>query len=114
MIGIVDRPEVGETNGLANGAAYHNARHAKGAPRKVYWTERGLRVTRLRLLSDPGYPVWDVSYCHGRIGDEDVDMELPFSELTKGRVQKEIVAAAIRDKVYAKGLGILSAISTLC
>ena len=36
----------------------------------VYWTEPGLRVVRLRLLSDPGYPEWDVSYCHGYVGDE--------------------------------------------
>lgn len=23
------------------------------------------RITRIRLLSDPGYPFWDVSYVHG-------------------------------------------------
>lgn len=102
-----------ETNGLVNGQSYHDARHAKGTPRRVPWTAAGLRVTRLRLLSDPGYPYWDVSYCHGRIGKEDVDVELPFSELPKRGMTRAIVDAAIRDKVYARGLGILDAISTL-
>src|SRR5262245_38576752 len=27
------------------------------------------RVTRLRLVTDPGFPLWDVSYCYGRLKD---------------------------------------------
>lgn len=101
-----------ETAGLSNPDEYHKNVTYR-IQRKVDWTEPGLRITRLRLISDPGHPTWSVSYCHGRIGDEPVDVELPFSELTKRRVSQEIVEHAKQDGVYAKGLGILDAISTL-
>jgi hypothetical protein len=105
-----DRPDIGEMNGLVNGLDYHNSRNAT---RKVCWTTPGLRVTRLRLLSDPGYPAWDVSYCHGRIGNEDVDVELPFSDLPKSGYRRAIVQHAIRDGVHAQRMGLLENISTL-
>lgn len=47
----VDRPDVGEVNGLVNGQAYHAQ---VGGVEEVYWTEPGLKITRFRLLSDPG------------------------------------------------------------
>jgi hypothetical protein len=59
---------------------YHDQFH--GA-REVDWSEPGLYVTRFRIVSDPGHPAWDVSYCHGRIGDEPVRVRLPFSQLAK-------------------------------
>jgi hypothetical protein len=101
-----------ELNGLENGQEYHDQ---YGDAREVYWTEPGLRVTRLRLITDPGFPVWDVSYCHGRIGDEPVRVELPFSQLPRRGMRRAIVEAAKADKVYATGLGILdpTVISTL-
>lgn len=112
----VDRPAIGEVNGLADGLAYHNARHAAGPVRRVDWTEPHLRVTRLRLLSDPGFGWWDVSYCHGILAHtgENVDVELPFDQLPKRGFKREIVKWAKHDGVYAHGLGILSNISTLC
>jgi hypothetical protein len=82
----------------------------------VDWSDPDLkRVTRLRLLSDPGFPMWDVSYCFGEMKDgRCVRVQLPFDQLPKGgKLQKTIVEYAKRDKVYAKGLGILDAISTL-
>lgn len=106
-----DRPDVGESNGLVNGQAYHAER---GNARKVSWNTPGLKVTRLRLLSDPGYHSWDVSYCHGMIGDEHVDVELPFSDLPKRGWKAAIIEEAKRDGVFAKGLGILDNVSTLC
>lgn len=58
-----DRPAVGEVNGLVDGIAYHGTRHAQeGGIETVDWTEPGLEITRLRLLSDPGFPLLDVSY----------------------------------------------------
>jgi len=73
------------------------------------------RIERLRLLSDPGYPAWDVSYCYGRThrGDK-VIVILPFSELPKRNMRGAIVAHARKAGVYAKRLGIFEAISTLC
>lgn len=80
------------------------------------WGDRRLaRITRLRLLSDPGHPFWGVSYVHG----EDVDgnprrVRVPFDRLPKRGMRRAIVEEAKRDGVFAKGLGIFDAISTLC
>lgn len=82
--------------------------------RTVPWDTPGLRVHRLRLLSDPGLPWWDVSYCHGNIGNEQVEVDLPFNQLPKRGMRAAIVKYAKRYNVFAKGLGILDNISTLC
>ena len=88
---------------------------ARTITRTVPWTTPGLKVWRLRLLSDPGFPAWDVSYCHGTLPDgEHVKVDLPFSQLPKRGFKRAIVAAAKRDKVFASGMGILDNISTLC
>jgi hypothetical protein len=101
-----------ETNGLTNGTEYHKAR-TNNHGGSVDWTTKGLKVTRLRLLSDPGYPAWDVSYCHGELDGQDVDVILPFNQLPKKGMIAAILKHAQRAGVYAKGLGILSNISTL-
>ena len=103
---------VNETNGLQNPQAYH-AEVTHKIERTVDWTEPGLRITRLRLLTDPGFPVYDVSYCHGHIGDEPVRVRLPFFQLPKRGMMREIIRHAKRDRVYAKGIGIFDALSTL-
>jgi hypothetical protein len=110
---LVDRPEVGESNGLVNGPAYHAD---YSFARTVDWTEQHLRITRLRLLSDRGFPAWDVSYCHGVLchTGELVRVSLPFSQLPKRGFKRAIVEHAKRDGLYAHGLGVLSNISTLC
>lgn len=116
---MLQHPLVNETNGLINGLAYHASR-ADQAPKTVDWTAKGLTITRLRLLSDPGFPAWDVSYCHGEIDGHPVDVELPFDQLSKRRgpngpsLAAQIVEFAKADRVNAKRLGILDAISTLC
>ena len=111
MTDLVDRRDVGEVNGLVDGPAYHRERNCVGT---VPWNTKGLRVTRLRLLSDPGLPWWDVSYCHGRLDGEDVDVELPFDQLPKFKMRTAIVNYAKKEGVFARGLGILDNISTLC
>jgi hypothetical protein len=112
---LVNRPAVGEINGLpeGQGQAYHDQ---WANARTVDWSEPHLRVTRLRLLSDPGLPFWDVSYCHGTLchTGEYVHVELPFSQLPKRGFRGVIVQHAKRDGLYAHGLGVLSNISTLC
>jgi hypothetical protein len=108
----VDRNIYGtiETNGLVDGAAYHA--EERGVR---YWTEPGLKITRLRLLSDPGYPAWDVSYCHGMLEDGTlVDVLLPFSQVPKGKRFTFIRRMARRDGLNPDTLGILDCMSTLC
>lgn len=101
-----------EVNGLEDPSAYHEA-VTNRITRWVPWTEPNLHIIRLRLLSDPGSPAWDVSYCHGMIGGEPVRVILPFDQLPKSYCRCRIVEYAKRDGIYAKGLGIFNAIS-LC
>ena len=111
MTATINRPAIGETNGLVNGLSYHRQFNAT---RCVDWTTKGLKVTRFRIVSDPGFPFWDVSYCHGTLNGEDVRVSLPFFQLPKKGLISFIITAAKKDKVYAKGLGILDNISSLC
>lgn len=103
-----------EPNPEFDPTTYHHERFAQeGGIEDVYWTTPGLRVTRLRLLSDPGFPWWDVSYCHGVLDGRHVRALLPFDQLPKGGVSGTIVQWGKVDGVYARGLGILDCISTL-
>lgn len=79
----------------------------------VCWTTPGLRVTRLRLLSDPGFPWWDVSYCHGMLDGKPVNVALPFDQLPRRGARRAIVTYAKKADVFAQRLGILTNISTL-
>lgn len=107
-----------ETNSLGNfqeASSYHRwnteNQHELG---QVLWTHPGLKITRLRLLTDPGFPFWDVSYCHDLLDGKHVRVLLPFSQLRRKNISAQIIEYAKRDKVYAKGVGILDCISTLC
>lgn len=100
-----------ESNPLPAG---HHENYKRATTRQVDWSTRGLKITRLRLLTDPGFPMYDVSYCHGMIGEEYVIVQLPFSQLTKRKWKSEIIEWAKREGVYAKGLGIFENVSVLC
>jgi hypothetical protein len=105
-------PYAGEVNGLGDFAKeYHDIDRSL----TLHWDDPRLaRITRLRLLSDPGFPYWDISYCHGETKDGVAcTVTLPFDQLPKRGYKHAIVTAAQKDKVYAKGLGIFDAISTL-
>ncbi len=116
MSGYLSTPYNGETNGLIDAKAYHEEFSSKiDYTRVIDWTDSRLaKIVRLRLLSDPGYPAWDVSYCHGVLKDgTPVRVQLPFDQLPKRKINETIIAHAKRDKVFAKGLNIFNAISTL-
>lgn len=104
-------PKPHETNPIPDG--FHDE-FTRKAERKVYWTADNLEIVRLRLLSDPFYGAWDVSYCYGRIDGEPVEVSLPFQLLPKRGFRRAIVEYAKRDGIHAKRLGILDNISTLC
>lgn len=116
MAHLVNRNVYGaqEVGGLLDGGAYHKAHHENHAGLVDWRDPRLARVTRLRLLSDPGYPEWDVSYCHGVLKDgRNCDVQVPFSSLPRRLYQRVIVQYAIKDGVHAKKLGVLDNISTL-
>lgn len=109
----IDRADVGEVNGLVNGIEYHKNRCKQdGGVDKVCWTTEGLKITRLRLLSDPGFPVWDISYVHGVLDGKHVDVELPFSQLPKYKMKSFLYKEAKKTGKFINGL--FSSISTLC
>lgn len=73
-----------------------------------------VQIVRLRLLSEPGYPVWDLSYCHGRLADGTiVPVQLPYPTFSKKDLRGDIIDMCRKAGRYGKGLGIFDAISTL-
>jgi hypothetical protein len=81
------------------------------ATKSVNWTTKGLCITRLRLLSDVGFPVWDVSYCYGELNGETVKVNLPFYQLPKYNMRKALFDEAKATGVFIRGL--FNSISTL-
>lgn len=68
------------------------------------------RVTRLRLVSDPGLPFCDLSYCYGELRDgTPVRVSLPWHQFSKKFLKRDLIAMAKEARVYAKGLGLLDA-----
>lgn len=77
----------------------------------VEWTDSRLAgISKLRLISDRGWPVWSVSFCYGYLKNGDaVRVNLPFHELPKGRKMKgAILKYAKADHVYAKRLNLFN------
>lgn len=79
----------------------------------VDWTEPGLHITRIRFVTDPGFPMLDLSYCFGVLNGKPVRVQLPFSQLSKRTWKTAIVKYAIRDGVNAKRMGIFDNVSIL-
>jgi hypothetical protein len=80
------------------------------------WSEPGLKILRLRLISDPGFPTWDVSYCHGQLKTgQHVQVLLPFDRLwKKDKINGQLLDWARQEQLYLKDTGIFSAVSTFC
>lgn len=105
--------EMYETNPLSD----EMRERIQNSTETVYWNDERLRsIDRLRLLTDAGFPFYDVSYCVGTLKDgRPCRVSLPFSQLSKGKgkITAEILALAKEDGVFAKGLGIFKSISIL-
>jgi hypothetical protein len=102
-----------ETNPLVDPQRYHEEFDPE---RTVDLTDPELEtITRLRLLSDPGHPYWDISYVHGVLKDgTQVRVQLPVHNLRKrGSINGQLYAMCRDAGVYGKGLGIYQAVSTL-
>jgi len=65
------------------------------------------RITRLRLVTDPGFPMWDLSYCYGRLKDgTDVRVQLPQWQFSKRNLNGDLIAMCKEAGVFGKALGI--------
>lgn len=76
----------------------------EGAKKIVPWDIPGLYITRLRLLSDPGFPFWDVSYCYGELNGIPVRVQVPFSQLPKKNMKTVLYEEAKKTGRFIKGL----------
>ena len=73
-----------------------------------------VEIARLRLLSDPGFPWWDISYCYGVLRDgTPVRVDLGVGQLPKRGFRRKLVELAQANGKHAKGMGLLDNISTL-
>jgi len=81
----------------------------------VYWSSPDLKeIIRLRLLTDKGFPCWEVSYCYGMTHDgRRVSVRLPFNLLVRGSMWSDIKAYAKDDGVNVQELNIWNSISKL-
>jgi len=66
------------------------------------------RITRLRLLTEPGYPYFDISYVYGVLKDG-THVRISGAPMHLGRktIKRDLIAWAKEEKAYAKGLGLL-------
>jgi len=66
------------------------------------------KVDRLRLISDPDTPWWDLSYCYGTLHNGDhVRIQMPVWQFPKTNLKRYIVEICKECGVYAKGLGLI-------
>lgn len=65
------------------------------------------RITRLRVVSDPGFPFFDLSYCHGQLKDGTyVRVDLPWYQFPRKGFSRALVTMCKEAGVYGRGLGI--------
>lgn len=80
----------------------------------VAWDDPSLvKILRIRFLSEPGTPFWDLSYCWGRLNDgRNVLVWVPFHQLPKGKsLSARLFEQCVQAGVNGKRLGIYDAIS---
>jgi hypothetical protein len=119
-----------ETNGLNGGPNVEERPAQPGMPAKdsVKWHDDGRpawaqpafkRFVRVRLLSDPGFPFWDVSYAFGEWIDgsiariHEIPGEFGCCQLKRRSWKSDAIREAQRWGVFLKAKGFFDAISTL-
>lgn len=66
------------------------------------------RITRLRLLTERGYPYFDISYCYGELKDgTSVRLDGMPMHLSRRNPKGDLIKLAQEAGVFAKGLGLL-------
>jgi hypothetical protein len=100
MYGVV------ETNPISN--ADLTARERIDYSKRYQLTDRNLvKITRLRLLTEPGAPVLDLSYCYGELTDgTPVLVDQPRHQFDKARWKSQMIEMFAGAGRYAIGMGI--------
>jgi hypothetical protein len=74
---------------------------------------QGGKITRVRMLTEPGTPFLDVSYVHGELADgtpvQIIGLQVGTLRKGKGSVpyMSDMIAWAKAERVYGKRLGLL-------
>jgi hypothetical protein len=93
--------------GTAVDGSYHETVAHEGHTLADVAAEGG-KITRLRMLTERGYPFLDVSYCHATLADgRTVAVQLPEGRLPRRNTKAALIEMAKREHVFAKGLGLL-------
>lgn len=67
-----------------------------------------ISINRLRLLGEPGYPYYDISYCYGTLKDgTHVRVDLGAANILRRNVKGELIRLAKEAGRFAKGMGLL-------
>lgn len=65
-------------------------------------------ITRLRLLTERGYPYMDISYCYGVLKDgSPVQVQITCGPLSRRTPKASLIEWARQEQAFAKGLGLL-------
>lgn len=101
-----ERYGVDETNGITDVAAWQDFIAAAG--RSWLGDPKLARITRLRLLTEPGYPYFDISYCYGELKDGTaVRLDGVPMHISRKAPKADLIAWAKSEGAFAKGLGLL-------
>lgn len=67
------------------------------------------RITRLRLLTEPGFPYYDISYVYGVLKDgRHCRIDGAPMHLSRKAPKRDLIEWAKEEGAYAKGLGLLN------
>lgn len=76
--------------------------------------KRIVSIDRIRLLTDPGCPFFDVSYVYGTLSDgRHVRVDLGAHQLQRRNLNGQLIELAKAAGRFAKGLGMLDNVSIL-
>jgi hypothetical protein len=105
-IRIAQQYGVNETNPLWTSEATHE--NVDFSIHVTLGSPEVARVVRLRLLTEPGYPYFDISYCYVQLKDGRY-ARLSDTPMSLGRktLKRDLIAWAREEGAYAKGLGLL-------
>lgn len=100
-----------ETNGLLNGAEYHDSVDYTDLYTLGMVAEAGGHISRVRILTErwPSGRMADVSYIHATLRDgRTVPVQVGVDNCTPlNRMKSAMIDWAKREHVFAKGLGLL-------
>lgn len=97
---------VSETNPIETAAVTH-----ENVDYDEYVTlgdDRLAKIDRLRLLTEPGYPFYDISYVYGTLKDgTHVRISGVPTRIARYTPKRDLINWAKTEGVFAKGLGLL-------